>query len=99
MQPQPLSLPPLSARHAEAILRAWICGDLPRLRQELESSRELGCSGSAKGRPDERLDLLSAIAHSMMACDDLSAPTESNPQMRLCVNLLAHLAAKHKYQD
>ena len=29
----------------------------------------------------------------MMACEDLSASTESNPQIRLCVILLAHLAA------
>jgi len=99
MEALTLSLPPASARHAEAILRAWICGDLARLRQELESSRQLGCSGVTRGRPDERLELLSAVANSMMACEDLSASTESNPQIRLCVSLLAHLAAKAKYED
>jgi hypothetical protein len=99
MEPLTVSLPPASARYAEAILRAWICGDLPRLRQELESSRQLGCSAVTTDRPDERLDLLSAIANSMMACEDLSASTESNSQIRLCVNLLAHLATKHRFED
>ena len=88
------SLPPASARHAEAILRAWICGDLPRLRQELESSRQCGRYGLTPGCPDERLELLSAVAAKMMACEDLSPSSESNPQIRLCVSLLAHLAAK-----
>ena len=99
MEPLTLGLPPVSARHAEAILRAWICGDLPRLRQQLESSRRLGCSAVTTDRLDERLDLLLAIANSMMACEDLSASTESNAQIRLCVSLLAHLAAKHKFED
>ena len=94
-----VSLPPASAQHAEAILRAWICGDVPRLRQELEVTRQLGSSGLTQGWPDERLELLSAIASSMSACEDLSAATESNPQVRLCVSLLAHLAAKHRCED
>jgi hypothetical protein len=87
------SLPPASARQAEAILRAWICGDLPRLRQELESSRQVGRYGLTPGS-DERLELLSAVANKMIACEDLSASGESNPHVRLCVSLLAHLAAK-----
>ena len=99
MQAMTYSLPPASAQHAEAILRAWICGDLPRLRQELEVSRQLGCCGVTRGWPDERLEVLSAIANSMMACEDLSATTESNPQLRLWVSLLAHLAAKHRCED
>jgi hypothetical protein len=88
--------PRASARHAEAVLRAWICGDIPQLRHELESSCNLGCHGITRGGQDERLDLLSAVANSMMACEDLS---ESNPQIRLCVGLLAHLAAQHKCED
>ena len=99
MEPLNLSLPPASARHAEAILRAWICGDLARLRDELESSRQLGNSEVTPGGPDERLELLSAVANNMMACEDLSASTRSHPQIRLCVSLLAHLAAKHEYVD
>jgi hypothetical protein len=99
MQAMTFSPPPASARHAEAILRAWICGDVARLRQELEVSRQLGGPGVTRGWPDERLEVLSAIANSMMACEDLSASTESNPQLRLCVSLLAHLAAKHKCED
>ncbi len=86
-----------SARHAEAILHAWICGDSSRLRQELESSCQLGCSDVTRDRPDERLELLSAVAKRMIDCEDLSAPAESNPQIRLCVRLLAHLAAKSKF--
>ena len=92
------SPPAASARHAEAILRAWICGDVPRLRHELESSRQLGCSAVTKG-PDERLELLSEVANRMMAFEDPSEWTESNPQIRLCLTLLAHLAAKHQYAD
>ena len=99
MQPLTLGTPPTSARRAEAILRAWICGDLARLRLELESSRHLGSSGAIWGRPDERLELLSAVANNMMACEDLSASTDSNPQIRLCVNLLAHLAAKTSHEN
>jgi hypothetical protein len=99
MQPLTFGTPPASARHAEAILHAWICGDLPRLRLELESSRQLVRSGAIWGRPDERLELLSAVANNMMACEDLSASTDSNPQIRLCVNLLAHLAAKTCHEN
>ena len=94
-----LSSPPAPARLAEAILRAWICGDMPQLRHELESSSQLDCSGVALGSADESLDLLSAIANTMIACGDLSAPNESDPQIRLCVSLLAHLAAKRKCED
>ena len=99
MEPLNLSLPPASAQHAEAILRAWICGDLPRLRQELESSRHLGRFGVTPGGPDERLELLSAVANNLMACEDLSSSAQANPQIRLCVSLLAHLAAKHEDVD
>ena len=99
MQPLTVTLPPASARHAEAILRAWICGDLPRLRLELESTRQLGNSGAIWDRGDERLELLSAVANNMIACNDLSASTDANPQMRLCVNLLAHLAAKTSHEN
>lgn len=97
MEALTLSPPSASAWHAEAILRAWICGDLSRLRQALESSRQLGCSDATQDRPDERQELLSAVANRMIACEDLSAPTESNPQIRLCVSLLAHLAAKPNF--
>ena len=100
MEALTLCPPPASARHAEAILRAWICGDVPRLRHELESSCQVGYSNSvARSGSDERMELLSAIANRMMACDDLANSTESNPQIRLCVSLLAHLAAKPVCQD
>jgi hypothetical protein len=91
--------PSASARHAEAILVAWIRGDVPQLRFELESSRELAFGGVACGGADERLELLSAVASTMMSCQDLSARTDSDPQIRLCVKLLAHLAAHCKSEN
>ena len=99
MEALTLCPPPASARHAEAILRAWICGDVPRLRQELESSCQLGYSSVTRGGSDERMELLSAIANRMMSCEDLAASNESNPQIRLCVSLLAHLAANPVRED
>jgi hypothetical protein len=99
MQSLNFSPPPASARHAEAILRAWIRADLPLLREELESSRALGRCAVTSGGPDERLELLSAVASKMMTCEDLSVSSESNPQIRLCVNLLAHLAAKTTHEN
>lgn len=83
--------PSIAARQAQALLRAWVCGDLPRLQAELERSTYI--SSIADENPDsDRLELLKSVAYQMKTCPDLYAERSNNPQLGICVDLLMHLA-------
>jgi hypothetical protein len=92
------SSPSLAARQAQALLRAWVCGDVPRLRAELDRSTFI--SLAAEDRPDcEQLELLKSVACEMRCCPDLYADRTEDPQLGLCVDLLMHLASCFAYMD
>ena len=88
--------PSLAVRQAQELLRAWVCGDLPRLREELDRSTFL--SLTSEGQPDgEQLELLRSVAVHMKSCRDLYAERQADPQLGLCVDLLMHLANSFAY--
>src|ERR1022692_211934 len=88
----------LAVRQAQSLLRAWVCGDLPRLRAELDRSTFI--STTADSHPDcEQLELLKSVASQMRNCRDLYAERSTDPQLGLCVDLLVHLASCFVYTD
>ena len=90
--------PSVAVTQAQALLRAWVCGDLPRLHAELERSTFVPLA--ADGHPEcERLELLKSVAIQMRSCPDLYAERTSDPQLGLCVDLLMHLASCFAYRD
>jgi hypothetical protein len=91
-------LPSVATRQAEELLRAWVCGDLPKLWEELERSEHIGAAADAD--PDiEHLELLKSVASRMRCRPDLFAERSMDPQLGLCVDLLMHLASCFVYTD
>jgi hypothetical protein len=90
--------PSVAVRQAQSLLRAWVCGDLPRLRAELDRSTFIPIISDA--HPEcEQLELLKSVAGQMRNCRDLYAERSSDPQLGLCVDLLVHLASCFVYSD
>jgi hypothetical protein len=85
-------------RQAQSLLRAWVCGDLPRLRAELDRSTFLPCAPDSHSE-SEQLELLKSVASQMRNCRDLYAERSMDPQLGLCVDLLVHLASCLVYSD
>ena len=83
--------PTLVVQQAHALLRAWVCGEMSRLKAEIDRSVFISMSGEADPQ-DEHLALLKSIAFRMKCCQDLFAERTSDPQLGLCVDLLVHLA-------
>jgi hypothetical protein len=90
--------PSIAVRQAQSLLRAWVCGDLSRLRAELDRSTFI--SPIPDSHPDcEQLELLKSVAIQMRNCRDLYAERSTDPQLGLCVDLLVHLASCFVYTD
>ena len=90
--------PSVAVRQAQSLLRAWVCGDLPRLRAELDRSTFIPAISDA--HPEcEQLELLKSVAGQMRNCRDLYAERSMDPQLGLCVDLLVHLASCFVYTD
>jgi hypothetical protein len=88
----------LAVHQAQSLLRAWVCGDLARLRAELDRSTFL--FPNVDTHPDsEQLELLKSVASQMRNCRDLYAERSTDPQLGLCVDLLVHLASCLVYKD
>jgi hypothetical protein len=88
----------LAVRQAQTLLRAWVCGDLPRLQAELDRSTFI--FNGADTHPDsEQMELLKSVAYQMRTCRDLYAERSTDPQLGLCVDLLVHLASCFVYKD
>ena len=89
---------PIAVRQAQALLQAWVCGDLPRLHAELDRSTFL--STGAGSRPgSEQLELLKSVASQMRCCRDLYAERSTDPRLGVCVDLLMHLSSSLSYRD
>jgi hypothetical protein len=90
--------PSRAANQAQTILQAWVCGDLPRLRAELD--RNVLSFAAADSHPDsEQLALLRSVICQMRSSRDLYAERTSDPQLGLCVDLLVHLASSRMLVD
>jgi hypothetical protein len=77
---------------ALSVLQAWIRGDAARLREEREMSAVRASGLNGFGGSDERMELLAAITERLMPETCREMPSETDPQVRLCLGLLAHLA-------
>ena len=89
---------PLAVRQAQTLLRAWVCGDLTRLKAELDRSTFLPVTAEGS-TSDEQMELLKSVACQMKSCPDLYAERTADPQLGLCVDLLMHLASCFAYRD
>jgi hypothetical protein len=88
----------IAVRQAQSLLRAWVCGDLLRLRAELDRSTFI--PAATETHPEcEQLELLRSVASQMRNCRDLYAERSTDPQLGLCVDLLVHLASCFVYTD
>jgi len=83
---------PTSIDLAAALLRAWMCGDLSRVRAEL--TRSLDCGACEDAAETERRLLLHAVSSRLQTCPDIFAPQRQDPALDLCINLLVHLAQR-----
>ncbi|HUI55150.1 MAG TPA: hypothetical protein VLY04_09270 [Bryobacteraceae bacterium] len=90
--------PSAAVRQAQALLKAWVCGDLPKLKAELDRSVFLSFAVDGDA-DDEQLELLKTIAFQMKTSPDLFAERTQDPQLGLCVDLLMHLASCFAYSD
>ena len=90
--------PSVAVRQAQSLLRAWVCGDLPRLRAELDRSTFIPATSDAHPE-SEQLELMKSVASQMRNCRDLYAERSMDPQLGLCVDLLVHLASCFVYTD
>jgi len=72
--------PSLAIRQAQSLLRAWVCGDLPGLRAELDRATLIFTV--ADTHPEsEQLELLNSVACQMRSCRDLGASRSCDPQL------------------
>jgi len=76
---------------AGALLRAWVRGDRLAFEAELDRSSRIPPDHQDTGEA-ERLQMLSAIAIRLKACDDPFLPDSVDLGVGVCVNLLSHLA-------
>ena len=88
----------IAVRQAQSLLRAWVCGDLPRLHAELDRSAYVFTFPDAHPE-SEQLSLLKSVASQMRNSPDLYAERTTDPQLGLCVDLLMHLASCNAYTD
>jgi len=82
---------------AEALLRAWVCGDISRLETELRRSESV--LEDEDGEEGERFQLLKAVAVRMRTCPDVFVTRAVDPRLHMCLRLLAHLACWNNHVD
>ena len=76
-----------SANHAQAILRAWQSGDLPRFEWEVDAAAAL-VAPPANTLETERIDLLNGVAGELRVIKQPLADRNTH----FCRDLLLHLA-------
>lgn len=84
-------LQPNPALQAGRILQAFAAGNTPLLHQELQKSRNLGHT-AAPALEQEQFELLRALSEGMLRAGDPLSHGRSDPAIRRCLDLLAHLA-------
>jgi hypothetical protein len=89
---------PTSSVLAAALLRAWICGDVGRVKTELKRSF-VDCPSTEQGIEMEHRLLLRAIVARMQGFSDWFAPRRTDPALDLCIDLLIHLAKRGRPDD
>ena len=77
---------------AGAILRAWVNGDVNRLRAEWSRTMSY-VDPEDNGVDAEHRLLLRSIVARMRRCRNLFAQRDEDPGLDLCIDLLAHLVS------
>jgi len=91
LYPGPVAAP---ARHAGNILRAWVCRDEAALRREFALGLDLCSSPQGFALEEEHLELLKAVVARLNECPAVLTAEPADPTVRLCINLLMHLASR-----
>ena len=81
------------AQQASNILKAWVCYDESALRKELNEGLKLCSSAEAFGLEEENIELLKTVVLRLDECPALNTE-RADPVVRLCMNLLMHLAGR-----
>jgi len=88
---------PQSSRSlGRAMLDAWLCGDRPRLSQNLRAVNSMPIR-SADAAETDRLETLKAIAERMWLVPDLAASRAEDPRIGSWLSLLDHLASSDSF--
>jgi hypothetical protein len=82
------------ALQAGNILRAWVCRDEAALRKEFAKGLDLCCSSPCLALEEENLELLKAVVARLNECPAVLNAEPADPTVRLCINLLMHLAGR-----
>ena len=83
-----------ASQQASAILRAWVRQDPIALRQEFEKGLNLYVQPGAYAFEDEQLELLKGVVAKLGDPTRTNSLEPGDPIVRLCMNLLVHLAAQ-----
>jgi hypothetical protein len=81
------------------ILRAWVCRDDAALRKEFARGMELCASPRGLAMEEENLDLLKAVVARLDECPAEWNAEPADPMVRLCMNLLIHLASQPYWSE
>ncbi len=96
LYPGPVTTP---ARLAGNILRAWVCRDEAALRKEFAKGLDLCSSPHGLALEEENLELLKAVVARLNECRAVLNAEPSDPAVRLCINLLTHLAGQRYWSE
>lgn len=76
-------------------MQAWASGDDRRLRRELNKSMRVSTMSPEGEIEEERAEVLTAVASKMLST--YTVPSAEDPEVRLCVDLLVHLAGSQNH--
>ena len=82
---------PTSAQLADALLRAWVCGNEPLFKRVLAHSTNTW-SAEDSSNESERLELLNTVGSRMKLSPVWSRTATADPGIEWCVDMLEHLA-------
>ena len=71
-------------------MQAWVSGDDRWLKRELSNSMFVPPASCESGVEEEKAEVLTAVARKMLHAR--AVPSSDDPEVRLCVGLLVHLA-------
>lgn len=91
LYPSPVAAP---AHQAGNILRAWVCRDEAALRKEFAKGLDLCASPQGLALEEENLEMLKAVVARLNECPAVLNAEPADPTVRLCINLLMHLAGQ-----
>ncbi len=80
------------AKQAGIILSAWVRSDHETFHRELQQALQIPTSPRTSQLEQERAELLCAVSTRLRTCPDPLTDDFTDPVLRLCINLLSHVA-------